>query len=138
MLTSLYCKHIVQGIISAMGGWRSSGSKKVPTDQMHIVMEACCTALITQWAGNHHSYFWSLEIDRVLLDLLIGNCSTAYQTQTICLSDDLIAEVYDNITNARPYIWDILGWLATHCEEDFLPKTKGKFCCLDVLIFCAW
>lgn len=126
-----YSEQIVQGIISAMGG-RSLFSKNISSDQMPLVMEAYRTALLTRWAGSHHSFFWSLEIDRVLLDNLVGNCST------ISLSEELIARVYENITNTRPYIWDIVGWLAIHCKEEFLPKMKGKLFSLDVLIFCAW
>ncbi|XP_020270320.1 BTB/POZ domain-containing protein At1g04390 isoform X2 [Asparagus officinalis] len=136
LLTDSYSEQIVQGIIGALGGWRSC-SKIVPTDQIPLVMEAFRAALITRWAGNHHFFFWSNEIDRALLDNLIGNCSRSDQTRGMVLCDELIAKVYDNITNTRPFIWDILGWLAAYCEEDFVPKTTGKLCCLDVLIFCA-
>lgn len=120
-----------------MGAWRSC-SNNIPTDQIPLVMEASRTALITRWAGNHHSFFWTLEIDNVLLDNLVGNCSGKYLTQAMFLSDELITKVYDNVTSIRPYLWDILGWLATYCNEDFLPKMKGGLSCLDALIFCAW
>lgn len=137
VLTSLYCEHIVEGIISAMGGWRSLCSNNIPSDQMPLVMQAYRTAEITRWSGSHHSSFWKLEIDRILLDTLLGNVSTNYQSQATVSSDELIAKLFENASDTRPYIWDILGWLAIQCEEDFVPQTKGKFCCLDVLISCA-
>lgn len=136
VLTSLHCEPIVQGVISALGGWRS-GSEKVPADQMTLLMEACRTASMTRWAGNHHSCFWNLGIDKVLVDILLGNCSEAYQTQVASSSEELIAKIYDNNTNARPYIWDILGWLAIHCEDEFLPKTEGRLWSVHILISCA-
>ncbi|MQL93406.1 hypothetical protein Taro_026057 [Colocasia esculenta] len=132
MLTTLCCEPLVQGIINAMGDWRSLHSRKVPPDQMPLVTTACRTALITRWVGAHHASFWKLGIDNLLLDLLLGNCKGNYRLKD---PDELRAAVYDNITDMRNYIWDILGWLAMHCEESF--HSEEKMNCLDTLIHCA-
>ncbi|KAK8941024.1 BTB/POZ domain-containing protein [Platanthera zijinensis] len=132
-LTNFYCESIVQGMVAALSGWRSSGSRKVPPDQISLVKEACHCALITRWAGLHHSYFWKLEVDSILLDVLVGHTSTIFEKQIIFQPVDIIAEISNTSIEIRPYIWSILGWLAAHCAEDFLP-IKGKSECLDVLI----
>ncbi|OAY74996.1 BTB/POZ domain-containing protein [Ananas comosus] len=135
------CRHlmaIVQEINHALGGWRSSSCKRIPQDQIPMVIEACRTALMTRWVGPHHSFFWANKIDKILLDILIGNCITKNQTQVLLSSENLLSLVSDNVTSAQPFIWDILGYLAAHCEEDFHPKSKGKPLFLDILISCAW
>uniref|UniRef100_A0A6V7QWY9 BTB domain-containing protein n=1 Tax=Ananas comosus var. bracteatus TaxID=296719 RepID=A0A6V7QWY9_ANACO len=137
MLTSLNCEAIVQEINRALGGWRSSSCKRIPQDQIPLVIEACRTALMTRWVGPHHSFFWANKIDKILLDILIGNCITKNQTQVLLSSENLLSLVSDNITSAQPFIWDILGYLAAHCEEDFHPKSEGKPLFLDILISCA-
>ncbi|KAK1281086.1 BTB/POZ domain-containing protein [Acorus gramineus] len=128
---------IVQGIIGAMGGWRSSSCQKVPADQVPLVVEACRTALITRWAGEHHSYFWKSSIDRILLDLLVGNRSKISRHAVPLPPKELMDVIYDDVSIIRPYIWDILGWLATHCDETFHPIVDGEENCLDILISCA-
>ncbi|KAK1257117.1 BTB/POZ domain-containing protein [Acorus gramineus] len=128
---------IVQGIIGAMGGWRSSSCQKVPADQVPLVVEACRTALITRWAGEHHSYFWKSSIDRILLDLLVGNRSKISRHAVPLPPKELMDVIYDDVSIIRPYIWDILGWLATHCDETFHPIVNGEENCLDILISCA-
>ncbi|RWW03712.1 hypothetical protein GW17_00033107 [Ensete ventricosum] len=137
MLNGSYCEPIIQGLVGAMGGWRSSCSKRVPSDQLPLVLEACRAALLTRWAGNHHSYFWKHEIDRVLLDILLGDCTVSYEAKVALSSDELVAIIYDNTADTRPFVWDILGNLAVHCKEEFLSKTKGALCYLDFLISCA-
>ncbi|KAK9274579.1 hypothetical protein L1049_021828 [Liquidambar formosana] len=37
----------------------------------------------------------------------------------------------------RPYIWDILGWLAAHCGEDFSPNMHFNEFCMSILITSA-
>ncbi|URE00724.1 BTB/POZ domain [Musa troglodytarum] len=91
MLNGSYCEPIIQGLVGAMGGWRSSCSKRVPSDQLPLVLEACRAALLTRWAGNHHSYFWKHEIDRVLLDILLGDCTVSYEAKVALSSDDSVA-----------------------------------------------
>ncbi|XP_018681252.2 BTB/POZ domain-containing protein At1g04390-like isoform X2 [Musa acuminata AAA Group] len=137
MLNGLYCEPIIQGLVGALGGWRSSCSKRVPSDQLPLVLEACRATLLTRWAGNHHSYFWKHEIDRVLLDILLGDCTVSYEAKVALSSDELVAIIYDNTADTRPFVWDILGNLAVYCKEDFLSKTKGALCYLDFLISCA-
>lgn len=138
MLTSLYCEAIIEGILDAMSGWKSLCSKKVPSGQMPLVLEACRAALITRWAGKHHSCFWKHEIAKTLLDILLGDCSMNYHAKRVLSSDELVAVIYDNAKDTRPFIWDILGNLSVYCEEDFVPKAKGELCYLDFLISCAW
>ncbi|WOL16222.1 BTB/POZ domain-containing protein [Canna indica] len=137
MLISLYCEPVVQGIIGAMGGWRSSCSKRVPSDQLSLVLEACRAARLTRWAGNQHSCLWKYEIHRVLLDILLGDCTLIHQGKAELSPDELVAVIYDNTAETRPFVWDILGYLAVHCEENFLSKTDGAFGHLDFLIYCA-
>ncbi|XP_008806462.2 BTB/POZ domain-containing protein At1g04390 isoform X2 [Phoenix dactylifera] len=137
MVTTSYCEPVVRGIIDAMGEWRSSSSQMIPTDQMALVMEACRCALLTRWAGNHHSCFWNHDIHIILLDIILGNCGAICLTHVEPSPQELITRVNDNVTDARPYVWDILGYLMVHYEEDFLSRTRGNLCCLNVLISCA-
>uniref|UniRef100_A0A1D1XNL2 BTB/POZ domain-containing protein At1g04390 n=1 Tax=Anthurium amnicola TaxID=1678845 RepID=A0A1D1XNL2_9ARAE len=134
ILTSLCCEPLVQGIIDAMSGWRLSHSEKVPNDHIPLVTAACRMALMTRWPGVHHAYFWKLGIDNVLLDLLLGNYKRSCQLN---VPDELRAATCDNITDIRNYIWDILGWLAIHCDYDFHSCNEGKMSSLDTLIHCA-
>ncbi|KAK1304887.1 BTB/POZ domain-containing protein [Acorus calamus] len=46
----------------------------------------------------------------------------------------LLKIVLQRFPYSRPYIWDILGWLATHCDETFHPIVNGEENCLDILI----
>ncbi|XP_072954227.1 BTB/POZ domain-containing protein At1g04390 isoform X2 [Typha angustifolia] len=136
-LTMLCCEPLVQGVTKAMGGWRSSSSRRVPADQMPLVIEACRTALMTRWAGDHHHCFWVHEIDQILLNILIGNCASTYPMPPVFSSKELLAMVADNCSDTHPYVWDILGYLAANSEEDFHPRTTGEFCHLDILLSCA-
>ncbi|XP_028554848.1 BTB/POZ domain-containing protein At1g04390 isoform X2 [Dendrobium catenatum] len=132
-LTKSHCDSIVQGIFAAMSEWCSLGSRKVPPDQMTLVKEACQSALMTRWAGIHHSYFWKLKVDRILLDVLTGNTSTAFGNEIVFHPEDIIAEFSSSCIEIRSYIWNILGYIAAHCAEDFLPY-NGKSGYLEVLI----
>ncbi|XP_077219525.1 BTB/POZ domain-containing protein [Tasmannia lanceolata] len=136
-MTSLCCEPIVEGITNAMNGRGLRRSEKVPADQMPLVVEACRTALITRWPGVHHSYFWKVGIAKILLGLLLNNfCKnmSSLEEHIAAARVDLYANSFPVI---RPYIWDILGWLATHCEEGFKPKTQTDGNYLIVLIACA-
>ncbi|XP_058102994.1 BTB/POZ domain-containing protein At1g04390 [Magnolia sinica] len=132
---------IVRGIINAMNDWRSPCSEKVPPDLVPLVVEACCSALFTCWAREHHSYFWKLGIDRILLDLLVNNFSKIDQSPACGPLEELIAArkgLYAHgLPVIRPYIWDILGLLATNCGEDFDPTIYGNRRHLNGLIACA-
>lgn len=102
---------------------------------MPLATAACQAALITRWSGGHHAYFWKFGIDHVLHDLLLGD----YKRSNIQLDspDELRAAVYDNITDIRNYIWDILGFLVKHCEDSHF-QSKEKTSYVDTLIHCAW
>lgn len=127
-----------------MSGWRSLSSEKVPADQVPLVVEACRLASITCWEGEHRSYFWKLGIDRVLLDLILINFNKELsQPLTQCQFEELIAAArkglyVDGLLIARPYIWNILGSLLTHCGESFSFGIHEDGCYLNVLIACAW
>ncbi|PIA29720.1 hypothetical protein AQUCO_05800077v1 [Aquilegia coerulea] len=131
---------IVKAIIDAMGGWNLS-SGKVATDQVPLLSEACKLALITRWDGEHHSYFWKFGVDRVLLNLLVDNFYKNRPSQSYSSLEELIAEARKGLDAnylevLRPFIWASLGWLVTHCPEDFTPDTRGNNC-LDVLLTCG-
>lgn len=139
-MMSFCCETIVKAIVSGMSGW-SSSSGKVPNDQMSLLVEACRLALITRWAGEHHIYFWNSGIDRVLLDLLLDDCHKNQLSQHSLL-DELISKSQEGL-NAnflpalRPFVWDILGWLAAHCDEDYNPDIHINELCFRILITCA-
>ncbi|OVA04620.1 BTB/POZ-like [Macleaya cordata] len=139
-VTKMFCEPIVKATINAMDEWSLSG--KVASDQVPLLVEACRLALITRWAGDHHTYFWKFGVGRALLGLLHNNFCKSKPSESFLESRELIAiacEALDSNYNValRPYIWDVLGWLATYCREDFNPKKEGKFNCLNVLIACA-
>lgn len=121
-----------------MSGWKASCSKRVPSNQLPLVLESCRAALLTRWAGKHHLFFWKHEIDRALLDVLLGDFIVIQQAKVALSSDELVAIIYDNSADTRPIVRDILGNLAVHFEENFLSKTSGALCYLDFLISCAW
>ncbi|KAI3840640.1 hypothetical protein MKX03_004652 [Papaver bracteatum] len=139
-ITKLYCEPIVRAIITAMDECSYSG--KVSSDQGILLMEACRLALITRWAGDHHTYLWKFGVDSSLLGLLDNNfCKNKLSTSFLSSREeiDIAKEVLDSNSNGAltPYIWDVLGWLATHCTEDYNPKKEGKLNCFNVLIACA-
>ncbi|KAF5203177.1 BTB/POZ domain-containing protein [Thalictrum thalictroides] len=131
---------IVRAIIDAIGGWGLS-TGKVATDQVPLLSEACKLALITRWEGEHHSYFWKRGVDKVLLNLLVDNFYKNRSSQSCSSLEELIAAARKGLDAnylgvLRPFIWANLGWLVTHCPEDFTPDTHGNNC-LDVLLTCG-
>lgn len=141
-MMSLCCEPFVKAIICGMNKWNLNSGKA--GDKISLLVEACRLALITSWAGEHHVYFWKLGIDKILLDLLLENShSTLYQP--ILSSEEQVSITReclntDYLLSLRTYVWDILGWLAIHCEEDFNPEIhgNGKELFIDMLITCAW
>ncbi|XP_048425761.1 BTB/POZ domain-containing protein At1g04390 isoform X4 [Pyrus x bretschneideri] len=136
-MMSLGCKPIIKVIISGMSEWNSH-SRKVSNDQMSLLEEACRLALITRWEGEHHIYMWKQGIDKILLDLLLENfhnqpykCSMSLDEQMVIAKEGLNANY---LLVLRSYIWDILGWLAIHCGEDFNPEREIY---INILITCA-
>ncbi|PON77194.1 Voltage dependent potassium channel [Parasponia andersonii] len=138
-MMSLCCEPIIQATVSGMSKW-SQKSRKVSSEQISLVLEACRLALITRWAGKHHIYFWEHGIDNVLLYLLLENCHKLHQS---CLSlEEQISIAQEGLSSCyllvlRNYIWDILGWLAIHCEEGFNPEIHGNKISIDMLITCS-
>lgn len=142
-MTSLCCEPLVKAIVCGMNRW-TSHSGKISSDQMALLVEACHLALITRWCGQHHIFFWKHGIDKVLLDLLLKDFHIKPSQQLQFLStEEQISMAQEGLSTnfflvLRPYIWDILGWLAIHCEEDFNPNICGSELHINILIVCAW
>uniref|UniRef100_A0A2P2KLU7 BTB/POZ domain-containing protein At1g04390 isoform X2 n=1 Tax=Rhizophora mucronata TaxID=61149 RepID=A0A2P2KLU7_RHIMU len=131
---------LVEAIIAGLSG-RTLHLQKLSHDQMSLLVEACRLALIIRWPGKHHKYFWKQGIDKVLLDLLLENNHNG-PSQHFSSLDEQISRAQD-ILNAnflivlRPYVWEILGWLATYCSEDCNLRMHGHENCINILITCA-
>ena len=127
-MTSHY-QPIVQGIINAMS----------EIDEKSLVTEGCRTALLAlRYHGNHHRCFWSNSIDEVLYKIIAGSCSSEHQTHQMLCHGELFNKDSKDIVNIDPYVWDILGYLAVHCNNDYLSVRKRKNNFLQALISCAW
>ncbi|XP_012087427.1 BTB/POZ domain-containing protein At1g04390 isoform X2 [Jatropha curcas] len=139
-MMSLCCEPIVKAIIDGMSGW-TSHSGKIANDEMSLLVEACRLSLINRWAGEHHDYFWKQGIDRVLFNLLLTDFLNGPSQQFLSLEEQIsIAEEglkANFLLGLRPYVWDLLGWLATHCREDFSPDMHGHDLKIDILISCT-
>ncbi|XP_021644758.2 BTB/POZ domain-containing protein At1g04390 isoform X2 [Hevea brasiliensis] len=139
-MMSLCCEPIVKAIIDGMTGW-TSHSGKIANDQMSLLVEACHLALISRWAGEHHDFLWQQGIDRVLLNLLLNDFQDEPPQKLLSPEEQLsIAQEglkVNFLLGLRPYVWDILGWLAIHCREDFNPNMHGRERRIDILIACA-
>lgn len=132
----------MKAIISGMRD-RNSHSEKLAKNHRSIVEEACRLALITRWAGDHHIYFWKAGVDTVLLDLLLGSYEKIDLFKQELSMKELIVVVRDGLNtnfhlSLRPYVWDILGWIATNCADDFNTEAHGRKLHLKILIVCAW
>lgn len=133
------CEPITNAIIDGMRSWGTIPGR-IPKDTMFLLTRACRLALITRWAGEHHKYFWKLGIDQVLLKLLLKDFHKIYPSQhyleKIVTAEHGLRENY--LVVLRPFIWDILGGLASHCLKDFNPSMHGEEFRMDFLIICAW
>ncbi|TKW23178.1 hypothetical protein SEVIR_4G276500v4 [Setaria viridis] len=126
-LMASHYQPIVQGIIDAMS----------EIDESLLVTEGCRTALLAlRYYGNHHRCFWSNSIDEVLYKILAGHCSSEHQTHQM-RHGDLFNKDYKDIMNMHPYVWDILGYLAVHCNNEYLSVRKRKNSFLQALISCV-
>lgn len=116
----------VESIIQALVEWKSFPHEKWPPDLEMLVIEACRTAnALLRWSGDHHSYFWKMGIEKVLSDSLLSDnsdgqqwskCGDVYQGQQV---DTVIRNFHINKHPViRSHLWDILGWLAIHCEAN--------------------
>ncbi|KAK9141327.1 hypothetical protein Scep_011008 [Stephania cephalantha] len=140
-MMSLGGKSIITAIIRALSGWRICNGK-VPKEQMLLMVEACSLALVTRWPGDHHSLFWELGIDRVLLELLLGHSHQIILLGPTLSMEGVIALALEGINSGhlvgiRPYVLDIVGWLATNCTESFNPEIHSNINCLNILITCG-
>uniref|UniRef100_A0A0A9DC20 Uncharacterized protein n=1 Tax=Arundo donax TaxID=35708 RepID=A0A0A9DC20_ARUDO len=124
-----HCEPIVQGIIKAMSD----------TNDKSLVTEGSRTALLAlRYSGNHHRCFWSNAIDEVLFKIIAGSCISSHQARQILCHDELFNIDAKDVMNMHPYVWDILGYLAVHCNNEYLSARKGQNCFLQALISCAW
>lgn len=132
------CEPITNAIIDGMRSWGTLPGR-IPKDTMFLLTGACRLALITRCAGEHHKYFWKLGIDQVLLKLLLKDFHKIYPSQhyleKIVTAEHGLRENY--LVVLRPFIWDILGGLASHCLKDFNPSMHGEEFRMDFLIICA-
>ncbi|KAK9138896.1 hypothetical protein Sjap_009490 [Stephania japonica] len=140
-MMSLGGKSIITATIKALSGWRICNGK-VSKEQMLLLVEACSLALVTRWPGDHHSLFWELGIDRVLLELLLGHSHQIVLLGPTLSMEGVIALALEGINSShlvviRPYVLDIVGWLATNCTESFNPETHSNINCLNILIACG-
>lgn len=140
-MVRLCCEPIVRSIITGMR--RSSlQSGKIANREKSLLVEACRLALITRWGGEHHISFWKAGIDRVLLDILFVDRQQIQQSQHLSLKEQ-ICVVKEGLNanlflDLRPYVWEILGWLAAHSGEDFHPDLHGDNYSISILIMSAW
>ncbi|XP_050221783.1 BTB/POZ domain-containing protein At1g04390 [Mercurialis annua] len=139
-LMSLCCEPIVSALIDGMSGW-TSNSGKFSNDEMSILVEACHIALMmNRWPGEHHNFMWEHGIDQVLLNLLLDfhggpSISSLPLEEQMSIAEEGLKTNF--LLSLRPYIWELLGWLVTHCKEEFGPSICGRELKIDFLITCA-
>ncbi|XP_019443732.1 PREDICTED: BTB/POZ domain-containing protein At1g04390 isoform X2 [Lupinus angustifolius] len=131
---------IVDAIICGMKETVLS-SKKNGNNHSSLLVEACQLALITRWSGDHHIRFWKQGIDRVILNLLVKNIPDQSTEHVLSLEKQISMAKEGLKANyhlgLRSHLWDILGWLAIHCGENFNPYTYGSELHINLLITCA-
>ncbi|KAL6603652.1 hypothetical protein ACP70R_044013 [Stipagrostis hirtigluma subsp. patula] len=128
LLMTSHCQPTVQGIMDAMS----------EIDDESLVTEGCRTALLAlRYPGNHHRCFWSNAIDEVLYKILAGRCISSRQAHQILCLDELLNICSKNVMNIHPYVWDILGYLAVHCNSEYICARKRQNSFLQALISCA-
>ena len=134
-MSSLCCEPLVRAIISGMSV-QGVNFRENSHEQIYLIQKACRLALITRWQGEHHVLFWKHEIGIVLLDLLKPELP-----HNLLWSDKrrLACILYTNkLLALRTCVWDVFGWLATHCEEDFNPEGHRNKSCIDRLTTSTW
>lgn len=141
-MMKMSCEPLIKAIIGGMSQ-RGLQSGKLVKGQMPLLVEVCrLCMIITHWAGEHHTYFWKLGVDRVLLNLLLNFHETNQPWNFLPLVEQISIAAEGLNMNVhlplRPYIWEILGCLAAHCPEDLNPKKHGSEANINLLIACAW
>ncbi|XP_065865436.1 BTB/POZ domain-containing protein At1g04390 isoform X2 [Euphorbia lathyris] len=139
-MMNLCCEPIVKAIIDGMSGW-TKNSGKISNEDFTLLVEACRLAMISRWAGQHHDFLWKQRIDRVLLNILLNDFHNRpshgfsdLEEEISIAREGLKANFFLGL---RPYVWDLLGWLATHCREGFIANRHDHELKLDILITCA-
>ncbi|XP_010475090.1 PREDICTED: BTB/POZ domain-containing protein At1g04390 [Camelina sativa] len=131
---------LVKATVQTMGKW-SLSSGKLSYDQKSLLVEACKLALITRWEGKHHFYFWKYRISEALLSLVVENFRSQSLDGSVSLEEEIsLAEKVLNakfLPSLRSYVWDIIGFLAAHCQEEFDSILHEDELCLNFLITCA-
>ncbi|XP_015694341.1 BTB/POZ domain-containing protein At1g04390 [Oryza brachyantha] len=128
MLMARHGQHITEGIVNAM----STDGEKM------LITEGCRTALLVlRNSGDHHRLFWSNAIDDVLYNILTSSCISSDEVHQILSHDELVNMVLKNFMDIHTYVWDILGNLAVHCNNEYLSVREGKGCALRTLIHCV-
>uniref|UniRef100_A0A804PUA7 BTB domain-containing protein n=2 Tax=Zea mays TaxID=4577 RepID=A0A804PUA7_MAIZE len=127
-LMTAHGQPIVQGITNAMS----------EINEKTLVREGCRTALLAlRYSGNHHRCFWFNAIDKILYKILCGSCnSSSHAHQTLCHGELFNIDSKD-IMDIHPYVWDILGYLAVHCDNEHFSVGTCQNNFLQGLISCA-
>ncbi|KAL1188818.1 BTB/POZ domain-containing protein [Cardamine amara subsp. amara] len=131
---------LVNATVRTMSKWFSSAGK-LEHDQMSLLVEACKLALITRWEGKHHIYFWKYRISEALLSLVVEDFHSQSLDGYASLEEEI--STAEKVLNAnflpslRSYVWDIIGYLAAHCEEEFDSILHGDELSLNFLVTCA-
>lgn len=116
-------------------------SGKLENDRMALLVEACKLALVTRWEGKHHILFWKYRISEALLSLVVESfCGESLDCNASLEEEISVAEKVLNanfLPSLRSYVWDIIGFLAAHCEEEFDSTSRGDELGLNFLVTCA-
>ncbi|KAL9227077.1 hypothetical protein vseg_002814 [Gypsophila vaccaria] len=138
---SFSCKPLMESIISAMNFSRTHNGK-VSNEDVCLMMEACRLTLITRWPGRHHGYLWKLGVLKSLVNILMYDLPYVHQHHQSSSAEELISVVREALNanflpNLRCFVWEIIGSLSAHCEEDFNPNKNGNEFYIRVLIASA-
>ncbi|KAK9699426.1 hypothetical protein RND81_08G172600 [Saponaria officinalis] len=138
---SFSCKPLMESIISAMN-YSSTHRGTVSSEDVCLMMEACRLALITRWPGRHHGYLWKLGVLKPLFNILMFDLPNVDPHHQSWSAEDLISVVREGLNtnfllDLRSYVWEIVGSLSAHCEEDFNFNKDGNEFYIRVLIASA-
>ncbi|XP_031505227.1 BTB/POZ domain-containing protein At1g04390 isoform X2 [Nymphaea colorata] len=137
MIMQQYGTSVVRSITRAMIEWKSVSSERIAADQFPLLFEACRAALIVRWPGDHHIQFWSHRIDEILFHLLVNKHFTVDKPLDVSFFTNPAVCKSMGVNCApilRPFLWDLLGWLAIHCDEKFSLCSGGESNFLNALI----
>lgn len=138
---NLSCEPIVKSIICALTV-SSLRHGDFTDEEESLMLEAGRLALISRWPGKHHDYLWKFKVHKVLIQLLMCNLPNLQLHQQSLSVEELINVAREGLSaqfllNLRPYVWEIIGWLSTQCEEDFSPNQDGNGNCVSLLVTTA-